>query len=496
MSYVQTKLRSEQYQRDSSGLISMADVLKRRSDESFFYEIEAAVVVDVVTGEDHPVFKSSTPSIDIGEVPPGSAKPSVGDVDYTWIGRCRVRPIESMQRVEISALPWAFPMEGTSGINELPVVGEVVLTAKYLNKIYYTRKINLRGFAAANADFRLETIYGTASSSFEYRNDTLMGPVSSSNVGSVGRYMKANNNIRALLPYEGDTTFESRHGQSIRMGAYDNVRTNDTGSGIYDGCGNPMILIRNRQRAPLTTGIEKNVGGRILEDINLDGTSIYVTSGITKILGERGWENPVAKKIFESGMEENAVFSPTGCTSFKWTPRKYDGDQVFIQSGRMIFASKTGETFVLSKKRLAMATDGELTLDAADQLVATSNKLMALNSPYIFLGDYGVTEEPVVLGRSLVLWLADLVEWLKKHQHDYEHKHTVINHKITSSPTPLKTQTPPGPDISGLNALASVLPSVLSERVFTVKGPPSAGATLPVSSKSGLTPIHRRGRTP
>jgi hypothetical protein len=83
-----------------------------------------------------------------------------------------------------------------------------------------------------------------------------------------------------------------------------------------------------------------------------------------------------------------------------------------------------------------------------------------------------VNEEPIVLGRSLVLWLADLIEWLKAHQHIYDHKHNVINHSITTSPTPMKTQVPPPPDINGLNALASVLPSVLSERVFTVKGPP------------------------
>ncbi|MEG7750673.1 hypothetical protein U2087_15620, partial [Listeria monocytogenes] len=55
-------------------------------------------------------------------------------------------------------------------------------------------------------------------------------------------------------------------------------------SGKLAGGGNPMILIRNRQRPIKTdnTSInEKNVGGYVLEDINNDGSSIHMTSGLT-----------------------------------------------------------------------------------------------------------------------------------------------------------------------------------------------------------------------
>ena len=96
--------------------------------------------------------------------------------------------------------------------------------------------------------------------------------------------------------------FESRFGQSIRFASYDDNRDNDKGynsdfSGYTDykgngitnpyskteaGGGNPMIIIRNRQR-PLNSSIEeeKNVGGYMLEDINNDGSSIHLTSGVT-----------------------------------------------------------------------------------------------------------------------------------------------------------------------------------------------------------------------
>jgi hypothetical protein len=475
MAYIKKNLRGEQYQRDKDGLIRMADVFKRRPDESFFYEIEAAVVIDIIYGPEHPLFSTNTPNVDVKELPNSPTKPESGEVDYSWIGRARVRPLESMQRVDVELLPWAMPMEGASGFNEPPVIGEVVLVAKYMDRLYYTRKLNLRGFASANADFRLEVKAGTAATaSISTGKNSEMGPADGKNVGKVGRYMVANNQIRSLLPYEGDTIVESRHGQSIRMGAYDSVRANDGGKGTYSGgYGNPMILIRNRQRAPKADGMEKNASGKIIEDINQDGSLIFATSGLTKILGERGWKNPVAKTIFEDGKEEKSAFSPTGATRFKWTPDAYADDQVLIQSGRLLFVSKENETVFLSKKRFAIATDDEITLDAAGQVVFTSNKLTALNSPYIFLGDYGVTEEPIVLGRSLVVWLADLISWLKNHQHIYDHKHGVINHSTTTGPTPQQTQVPPQPDINGLNMLANALPLVLSERVFTVKGPPS-----------------------
>jgi hypothetical protein len=71
------------------------------------------------------------------------------------------------------------------------------------------------------------------------------------NKGILGYYFLANNKIRTLKKYEGDLTIESRHGQSIRFSSYDNERKNDIGDSKnpdYKGCGNPMILIRNKQR--------------------------------------------------------------------------------------------------------------------------------------------------------------------------------------------------------------------------------------------------------
>jgi hypothetical protein len=102
----------------------------------------------------------------------------------------------------------------------------------------------------------------------------------------LGKYFKANNIVRPLKNYEGDTIIESRFGSSIRFGCYEDNPEIDTGTSEGNGdaynnnLGNPMILIRNRQKP--RAGEEDTYSHTILEDINHDGSSIHITSGKTK----------------------------------------------------------------------------------------------------------------------------------------------------------------------------------------------------------------------
>ena len=50
-------------------------------------------------------------------------------------------------------------MEST-GIVEYPLLNEVVIVVKYLDKLFYTRKLNLNGFINQESNFRLEKFYG------------------------------------------------------------------------------------------------------------------------------------------------------------------------------------------------------------------------------------------------------------------------------------------------------------------------------------------------
>lgn len=419
-----------------------------------FYELEPAVVLDVILDENHSIFKTKATKLDYTSVPDNfEGKPSGNDsIDYSWIGRILVRPLVSLYNIDKDDInDWAIPMENT-GIVEYPLVNEVVIVGRYFKKLYYFRKLNIpNGFLNNNADFSKERSSGPAKSNLEKRtnpNDApkpYQGPESvlvstkyatNDDKGALGRYFVANKNVRSIKKYEGDTVIESRFGQSIRFSAYDSNRDNDVGEKKYrdyynkvknpytnkpSGGGNPMILIRNRQRPIQNNSTESNPGGFISEDINNDGSSIHITSGLT----QSQFVPTIKKKIFQSpdiNPLENPAFSPKGSTKFVF-PNKLTGDQIVINTDRLILSSKAEETFHFSKKRYAVVTDDEYTVDANNQIVITSNTKTVLNSPVIYLGEYDQTNEPAVLGQTLVDWLFDLCNWLLDHKHGNNHIH-------------------------------------------------------------------------
>jgi hypothetical protein len=478
-----------------------------------FYEFEPAVVLDVILDKDHPYFQKNV--IDVGNWLPDASgnAPAPDDRDYTWIGRVLIRMVNSQRTIQKEDLIWALPMEGS--IVEYPLLNEIVAVTKYMNKYYYTRKIGVFNLPNNNADFNIERTtggyidgdirFGKRGGNREYVDANnpnytdFKGPLSKTRIkggpgyeGVLGRYFLYNDRIRQLKRREGDLIIESRFGQSIRFAAYDDDRSKDQGapdnfdyyrSGISNpytgqpaGCGNPMILIRNRQR-PLTppgksspaigklpavqgTDAEKNVGGHITEDINNDGSSIHITSGATV----SPFVTNCYKTLWEAGSFPQLV-----------------GDQIVINSDRIIVSSRRGETFHYSKKRYSVITDDQCTIDAHGQIVLTTNTKTVVNSPAIYLGDYDETNEPVLLGQTTVNWLYDLCEWLKLHTHWYKHWHPDAGGAI-----PNKTQTPI--EVAQLTALQQRLALIMSRRVFVVGGgfaPGKNGESIP----NGTDPV-------
>jgi hypothetical protein len=447
-----------------------------------FYEYEAAIVLDVILDENHEIFKNKNyPKIDIDrwQSNVSGEKPSKDEPDLSWIGRALVRPITSQRGVEKEKLTWAIPLEGN--ISEYPLVNEYVAIAKYLDKVFYTKKINVNNLVNTNADFCAEILYGGFKVGEEKKgnrelnkpSEEYKGPLSKTRMsggsgwqGALGRYFSLNKNVRGIKRFEGDTVIESRFGQSIRFSAYDNDNKKDVG--------NPMILIRNGQRSLLPVGqsrkddplptisgteSEKNTGGYLEENINYDGSSIHITSGNTI----SKWVTSCYKKMFSEGMEEVGAFSPEGCSTFKYPT--LDGDQVVINTDRLILSARWGEQFQYSKQRFGIVTDSEYTVDAHDQIVFTTNKKTTLNSPVIFLGEYNQTSEPAMLGQTTISWLYALCNWLLKHVHDYDH-----SHPGAGKPSPEITQTPIPDHIKELIALRDTLHSLLSRRVFLTGG--------------------------
>jgi len=497
--------------------------------------IQLAVVVDVIFNENHVKLQDEYKQKINPQTVPLNYKnepAKENDVDFSYIGRAKVRILSQEKKSSVEKLPWAIPLDQT--ITQYPLVNELVLVQKVGNNYYYSKPLNKFNFPT-NIDYTVETVYsenGKPAVPFYFdgnRATYTSAPIYSkyNNIGYVGEYFISNPFIRLIRKNEGDTAIESRFGQSIRFSAYDNNRLNDKGSypsytlnsnllkeSSGGGYGNPKITIRNRQRnisldepqqlhpklppIPKITPSEKNFGGQIDEDINNDGSTIQITSGKT----ESDWKTTVYKSTFGKTSngeptEEQVRFNPKNSTPFVLPT--LNGDQIVINTDRLVLSSRFAETLHFSKKRYAVTTDSEYTVDANDNVVITTNNTACINAPQIFLGQYGETNEPVLLGQTTVDWMYDLCNWLLDHVHWHHHVHPHPHtHPRSGDATPENTKDA-NPDQTQipvqqikLKLLRDNLHKTLSRRVFVTGGgyaPGSNGVKPPGSGGECKDPV-------
>jgi hypothetical protein len=487
MAFLERHRRNDALTKQSDLLASNRATLDRKPETTLFYEFEAAIVVDAIYDEKHPMIANKT--IIATQYPESLSKdaPTNDDIDYGWIGRIKFRFITTDVGVSVDQLQWADPLEIT-GVTEIPLVNEMVAVVNYMGRFYYTRRINSNGFINATADFELEPYYSNTGDKIEKKTKSTIN-VSDSGKGYLGDVFKYNNRIRALRRYEGDTIIESRFGSSIRFGGYgptDETNFADAGNADYPkGSGNPWILIRNRQAsADLKNAVTNHPKTYVTESINNDGASIQLTSGKTV----SDFKTVCKKVMLQSGAtEEQPAFSPAGLTSFKYPT--LDGDQIVVNSDRLVFQSRGNEFLQYAKKRFAVVTDAEYTVDAHEQIVFTTNGPTTINSPLIFLGEANQMGEPALLGRTTTDWLMALCEWLSnqcdwqielceewlaKHEHETKKDPTLAPKsdwvsKMKTHVAAMKTLKKQVKD------LQNVAPKNMSQRVYLVGGGAATG---------------------
>ena len=205
--------------------------------------------------------------------------------------------------------------------------------------------------------------------------------------------------IKPLLPQQGDVIHEGRWGNSIRFSSTSNANFNNTGSyAVYNNWsqnknnGDPIILIRMSKPTPSST-----VGFTpITEDINRDKSSIYLTSTqqIPIIT------NPVLfNGVRYSSYTEKENEIPT-------TPSFYIGNQVIINSGRLLLNSKTDHILLSSNRTISFEAIKGFNFDT------TSNFVVKVGTT-IKLGGKEATE-PLVKGETLRTELFNLCTNLKQ----------------------------------------------------------------------------------
>jgi hypothetical protein len=208
-----------------------------------------------------------------------------------------------------------------------------------------------------------------------------------------------NEKIKFLKPKNGDTILSGRVGNTIRLSEF---------FLSSDGKSYPGIYIRNKQNAELDN---KKIGETVDEDINKDGTSVYFVSGKTKV--------PFKETISKTKI------------AFKEYPSDFSGDQLFINSDRVVFSSKAKEFIIFGKGNTGVITDGNYSVDSLKDIYLNSDKNIILHSNksnQIFLnsengkiflgknqdaGGAGKPVQPMVLGGELVEIMNELITAIK-----------------------------------------------------------------------------------
>lgn len=216
-----------------------------------------------------------------------------------------------------------------------------------------------------------------------------------------GDYFTTQPGIHKLKLYEGDTLFESRFGQSIRLSAYNNDKNEFS----------PTIIIRNGENP---TSRKNPIQQTTLEDINKDGSVIAMTSDKYQMAFVPGTLNDKGTSDFSQTPD-----------SFANYPDKLTGEQILINSGRIILSAKNAEMIFYSKKNYGFISDGALSIDnalgieanvGADINVTTNDRNINFNTTNGKI-NLGNTElEPLVKGNKLVDLLTELIDAIVKQQ--------------------------------------------------------------------------------
>jgi hypothetical protein len=373
-----------------NGLLAVqGDTESARYIPESFYE---GIVVDVILDHTHPFYSP----------------------DGYNVGTIRVRLFSVDNARNSKLLDWAYPVDAT--IQEMPLLGELVLVQKILGSYFYNRKVYVAHRIQENGMLNLEK-------SLDRRTFQLRRKVAASseelelNSHKFGEYFKPDNRVRPLKHFEGDVLIQGRMGHSIRFGSSQMQPGN---KGLA-----PNIILRTGQGK----NIEKDecttdeIFGLVLEDINKDASSIWMTS------------DQVVP------FEPSTIDAGSFFRSLSNTVQKYDGSQIILNSDRLVLNSKKSHVMLMANdevyinsfnntsidtdksiiltanidillfasRNVDIFTDVDFTLTAGRDLAILGEKKTSIYGKKIFIGTSENDEEPMVGGTSLSKFLARLI---------------------------------------------------------------------------------------
>lgn len=187
--------------------------------------------------------------------------------------------------------------------------------------------------------------------------------------------------FRGLQTFEGDYLLEGRFGNSIRFGSTNKSGNQDLSpwsTNPVELASNPIILLSNQHNYKMP-GSELNV-----ENINQDGSSIYLTS-----------DQSIPLNIGNIAL--SSITNPINVSD-------YTNPQVIINADRTIISSKSDEILMFGKSGIELYSQGPIYMQSA-------NVGLTMQDNQIYLGPFSnssLSPEPLILGIQLQEWLSDL----------------------------------------------------------------------------------------
>jgi len=224
----------------------------------------------------------------------------------------------------------------------------------------------------------------SAGSTRKVTNEPKEIPLNSPNNPSQNTFIEQSN-IHPLLPFAGDIMYEGRFGNSIRFGS----TAKNPPSPILNNWsingenGNPITIIRNGQDPDSTeTGWVP-----IVEDINKDLSSVYLTSNQSIPLKAASWN-------YDSYSSD----VPT-------SPDQFTGEQVMINSGRLMFNSKSDHIMLSSNKTISLNAQKGFNFDTSANCVIKVGTTIKLGSKD--------ASESLILGDTFLMYLKSVMTSLE-----------------------------------------------------------------------------------
>jgi hypothetical protein len=335
--------------------------------------IVAVRVLNIILDETHPRFN------ELG------GWNALGTIEYELVTSPFSRPISDAQ-----VIPTASPLN--PNIKNYPLVNEIIYLISLPNteigktnvsqKQYYINIVSLWNHPHHNAypinpnnplpaqqkDY-IQTINGSVRQVTDQSTEIFLG-----------KTFKERPNIHPLLPFEGDIIQEGRWGNSIRLGSTVSGTPNEWSTTGDNG--DPITIIRNGQGAQTEQGWIP-----ITENIKNNNTSIYLTS--TQNI-------PIAVSSDSYVSYESSP--PTN-------PSKYNGAQVILDSGRLVFNSYNDNILFSSANSINLNSQKSVNIDT---------KKFIVQADKIYLGIESLAKEPLLLGNTTVELIRNLLTALSQ----------------------------------------------------------------------------------